>query len=408
MTAIPYEIKLAMNCRFTRSWMIAVILLISSNLPLLQRDLHAQIPNQINGRATGGSIRIATFNASLYGKEAGQVLARLRGGKNQQAIQLAAIVQSIRPDILLVNEIDYDDAGLTVNSFGKHYLEVGQNGLSGVKYPHRYAVPSNTGQLSGLDLDGNGKSRDANDAWGYGVYPGQYAMAIYSRFPIVESGIRTFQKYRWSQLPNALRPMFPGSDKSYYSDEVWEKLRLSSKNHVDVPIRVGKKVIHILASHPTPPVFDGPDDHNGCRNHDEIKFWTDYLTGRSSTHLIDDRGTAGGLSSDASFIIAGDLNSDPVLGDSRHSAINQLLEHPKVQDPQPTSPGAAESTGSKNPCATADFGKDRKMRVDYVLPSRDFSIRGSGVFWPATQNSESRWIRATDHRLVWIEVELQP
>ena len=116
MTAIPYEIKLAMNCCFTRSWMIAVILLISSNLLLLQRDLHAQIPNQINGRATGGSIRIATFNASLYGKEAGQVLARLRGGKNQQAIQLAAIVQSIRPDILLVNEIDYDGFHLHAHS----------------------------------------------------------------------------------------------------------------------------------------------------------------------------------------------------------------------------------------------------------------------------------------------------
>ena len=29
--------------------------------------------------------------------------------------------------------------------------------------------------------------------------------------------------------------------------------------------------------HPTPPVFDGPDDHNGTRNHDEIRFWSDYI-----------------------------------------------------------------------------------------------------------------------------------
>jgi len=35
---------------------------------------------------------------------------------------------------------------------------------------------------------------------------------------------------------------------------------------------MGGQVIHILASHPTPPVFDGVEDRNGRRNHDEIRL----------------------------------------------------------------------------------------------------------------------------------------
>ena len=321
-----------MNFRLMRFQVIAVTLLISGCSALLHQELLAQNRTQPQDETGGDTIRIATFNASLYGKQAGQVLSRLRGGKNRKAIDLASIVQSVRPDILLINEIDYDNEGKTVDVFGNEYLEIGQNGLSAIQYPYRFAVPSNTGQRSMLDLDGNGKSTDPNDAWGYGVYPGQYAMAVYSRFPIVESELRTFQNYRWSHLPNALRPTFPETGQPYYTDKVWKQLRLSSKNHTDIPIQVGKRVVHLLASHPTPPVFDGPDDHNGCRNHDEIRFWTDYLAGPSSTYLIDDKGKAGGLPDQALFVIAGDLNSDPESGDSRRSAIQALLKNNKLLD----------------------------------------------------------------------------
>ena len=55
-------------------------------------------------------------------------------------------------------------------------------------------------------------------------------------------------------------------------------LPLSSKSHWDVPVRIGNVTLHLLASHPTPPAFDGAEDRNGRRNHDEIRFWSDYLT----------------------------------------------------------------------------------------------------------------------------------
>jgi hypothetical protein len=45
--------------------------------------------------------------------------------------------------------------------------------------------------------------------------------------------------------------------------EELEVFRLSSKSHWDVPIVIGRKTVHFLVSHPTPPVFDGPEDRNG-------------------------------------------------------------------------------------------------------------------------------------------------
>ncbi len=73
-------------------------------------------------------------------------------------------------------------------------------------------------------------------------------------------------------------------------------MRLSSKSHWDIPININGKEIHILASHPTPPVFDGPENRNGNRNHDEIRFWRDYIDNTQANYIYDDGGKKGGLS----------------------------------------------------------------------------------------------------------------
>src|SRR5690606_32211496 len=54
---------------------------------------------------------------------------------------------------------------------------------------------------------------------------------------------------------------------------------------------------------------------------------------------------------------------------------------------------------------TADFSGagQGNLRVDYVLPSRQLRVVGSGVYWPAPGEPGSRAIRATDHRLVWTD-----
>ena len=372
-----------------------------ANVVLLSITLAFSLTLPMSAQET---LRFATFNVSLYGESAGQVHKRLESRDDVQASKIAAIIQKIRPDVLLLNEIDYDAENETLDSFHENYLAIGQRGQQGINYPFRYPVPSNTGISSDLDIDGDGDALDPGDSWGYGSYPGQYSMAVLSRYPFDVNSIRTFQQFRWNDLPGALQPRNAANNQPFYPEATWSKLRLSSKNHIDVPIRIKDSVIHLLACHPTPPVFDGPEDRNGCRNHDEIRFWSDYLA--DSSHLIDDAGQHGGLGEHQPFVIAGDLNSDPESGDSRRSAIRQLLAHKRIQDPLPSSEGASEASQRQKPNATSAFGDDRLMRLDYVLPSSELTIRDAGVFWPKSSDRDLELVNASDHRMVWIEVEL--
>ncbi|MFC3715944.1 endonuclease/exonuclease/phosphatase family protein [Luteimonas soli] len=370
------------------------------------------------------TLRIATYNVSLYDDAAGGLVRRLESG-DDRARRIATVLQRVRPDIVLINEFDYDAAHRAADLFQHGYLERAQpGGGDPLRYPHRYLAPVNTGVPSGLDLDGNGavggEGRDrGNDAWGYGLHPGQYGMLVLSRYPIDAANARTFQLLKWSAMPGAARPINPGTGAPYYPDATWAQLRLSSKSHWDVPIQTPAGIVHLLASHPTPPVFDGPEDRNGARNADEIRLWREYISPGEKPWLCDDAGRCSGLGPDARFVIAGDLNNDPTDGDGRHEAIVELLEHPRVlRHATPRSEGAVEAgatyaaAGIKHrgaaAHATGDFG-DRvgTLRLDYVLPSTGMRLVDSGVYWPASSDPASAPVTASDHRLVWVEVVVE-
>jgi len=376
------------------------------------------------GGSAGGSdqLRLATYNTSLYFDDDGGLIHELQGD-SAHARKIAAVLQQTRPDLVLLNEFDFDEAHQAADLFQQRYLEVAQpGGGEPLKYPYRYLAPVNTGVPSGLDLDNNGtvggKGRErGNDAWGYGLHPGQYGMLVLSRYPIDEAAVRTFQMLKWSEMPGALRPVDPATGKSFWPDAVWSQLRLSSKSHWDVPVRTPLGTVHVLASHPTPPVFDGKEKRNAARNHDELRLWKEYLDGGNKPWLCDDKGLYGGLAPDARFVIVGDLNNDPADGDGRHDAIVELLEHPRVlRYPTPTSVGAEQTSlayaekgvvrrGAPQH-ATGDFGpRSGTMRLDYVLPSTGLSYVGSGVFWPAKESSEAKIADGSDHHLVWVDVK---
>ena len=367
------------------------------------------------------TLRVATYNASLYDEDAGGLVARLQLG-NAQARKIAAVLQKVRPDIVLLNEFDYDAAQRAADLFQREYLEVAQaGGGAPLHYPHRYLAPVNTGVPSGLDLDGNGETggigrERGNDAWGYGLHPGQYGMLVLSRFPIDAAAVRTFQLLKWRDMPGARRPMDPATGKPFHADAVWEQLRLSSKSHWDVPIRTPSGTLHLLASHPTPPTFDGPEDRNGKRNADEIRLWREYISPGAKPWLCDDAGRCGGLAADVRFVIAGDLNNDPVDGDGHHDAILELLEHPRVlRMATPRSAGgeakardyaAAGILRRGSPAhVTGDFGpRVGALRLDYVLPSSGFALAGSGVLWPAPGDADAAIADGSDHQLVWVDL----
>jgi endonuclease/exonuclease/phosphatase family metal-dependent hydrolase len=362
------------------------------------------------------AFRVATYNTSLYDETDGGLIHRLEAG-DASARKIAAVIQHARPDLLLLNEFDYDAAGRAADLFQHDYLEVAQEGGTPIRYAYRYLAPVNTGVPSGLDLDHDGKLGTGNDAWGFGLHPGQYGMLVLSRYPIDAAHVRTFQNLRWSAMPGARAPVDAATGKPWYAADVWPQLRLSSKSHWDVPVRTPLGTLHFLVHHPTPPVFDGPDDHNGLRNHDEIRLWADYIGNGDTRWLCDDAGRCGGLAAGERFVIAGDHNADPVDGDGTDKPIDLLLAHPRVLHyPAPRSEGAVEAAtrvgggniGQRGDPAedTGDFGpKVGNLRLDYVLPSANLRVVGSGVFWPKAGEPGSAWIDASDHHLVWVDLD---
>jgi hypothetical protein len=375
------------------------------------------------GRPSG--VRFATFNASLNRNFAGQLKTDLSTPDNLQARAVAEIIQRTRPDVLLINEFDFEPDALGL--FQDNYLSISQRGAAPISYRYRFIAPSNTGIPSGQDLNNNGIVGGPDDAFGFGFFPGQFGMAVYSKYPIQTSKVRTFQTFLWKDMPGARLPDDPATTApaDWYSPAELNIFRLSSKSHWDLPIKIRGEVVHFLVSHPTPPVFDGPEDRNGTRNFDEIRFWADYITpGRTSRYIYDDAGKRGGLKPGSLFVIAGDQNSDPLDGDSIPGSIQQLINHPLVNTKltprsrggvqQAALQGGANTTHRSNPAFdTADFADTApgNLRADYVLPRKNMKILDGAVFWPLNTNPNFVPVGtfpfpSSDHRLVWIDVKL--
>jgi hypothetical protein len=377
------------------------------------------------------TVRFATFNASLNRNFAGQLISDLSSPGNDQADAVAEIIQRTRPDVLLINEFDFDDQGpggssLAGRLFQDNYLSVPHGTAASIEYPYRFVAPSNTGIPSGFDLNNNGSVGGPDDAYGFGFFPGQFGMAVYSMFPIDQDAVRTFQLFLWRDMPGALLPDDPNTaaPADWYSPAELAVFRLSSKSHWDVPIQIGRKTVHFLVSHPTPPVFDGPEDRNGTRNHDEIRLWADYVHPSRSGYIVDDEGVRGGLRPGALFVIAGDQNSDPLDGDSIPGSAQLLLDHPLINTKvTPDSEGAveqAERQGGANLSHrgdprfdTADFSDvaPGNLRADYVLPRKNIQIVDAAVFWPTSDDPLFPLVGtfpfpSSDHRLVWLDVRI--
>ncbi|MBL4764821.1 MAG: endonuclease/exonuclease/phosphatase family protein, partial [Colwellia sp.] len=137
------------------------------------------------------------------------------------------------------------------------------------------------------------------------------------------------------------------------------------------------------------------------------------INGTQGAYIYDDNDKKGTLKGKQRFIIIGDQNASNIEGDAINTKTSQgitaLLNSNKIQDPLPTSLGgkhhASDNINGIN--NTAYWG----MRADYVLPSTyGFIIKKSAVFWPQQNKDTYRLIKnrqaSSDHRLVWIDVEL--
>ncbi|WP_371038138.1 endonuclease/exonuclease/phosphatase family protein [Rhodosalinus sp. FB01] len=307
-------------------------------------------------------------------------------GEDPQIAAAAQVIAHAAPDVLLLTGIDYDHGLAALGAFRDRIAEAGH------AFPHLFARRPNTGMATGLDLDGDGRLGGPGDAQGWGRFAGAGGMALLSRHPIDGSAARDLSDLLWAEVPGALVPdAMPGDHRAVR--------RLSTTGHWIVPVRpAAGPLLVIMAFSATPPVFDGPEDMNGRRNHDEILLWRHVMDG------------AFGPAPDARFVILGNANLDPVDGEGRHAAIRALLDDPRLQDARPGSEGgrAAASPGHAGDPArdTADWREPApgNLRVDYVLPSADWEVTAAGVLWPDDGPLAETVARASRHRLVWVDL----
>lgn len=335
------------------------------------------------GPALADPIRIATYSPDLSRDGPGLLLRDIGSGRDEQVAAAVQVIAAADADVLLLTGFDWDHDGAALGAFADLLA------AAGADYPHRHASRPNSGMATGLDLDGDGRTGTGDDAQGFGLFSGQGGMALLSRLPLGE--VTDHSALLWRDLPGNLMPDVP--------PEVAAVQRLSSTAHWEVPVNVAGTTLTLLAWSATPPVFDGPGDRNGRRNHDEAVFWLTRLPA-------------------ARYVLLGDSNLDPVDGDGRRDGMAALLA--RVQDPRPRSEGGARAPqGGANALHKGDPALDTadwpdadgpgNLRVDVVLPSPDLRVTGSGVLWPTPgQPLADAAATASRHRLVWVDLDPDP
>ncbi|WP_293574652.1 endonuclease/exonuclease/phosphatase family protein [Phaeobacter sp.] len=329
------------------------------------------------------TLRIATFNTELSRKGPGLLLRDINRGKDPQIAEILRVLALADADILLLLGFDWDLEGRAITAFRDRLAQ------NVAPYPHIYAPMPNRGVPSGQDLDGDGTRHEARDAQGYGRFTGQGGMAVLSRFAIDDRTVRNVSDLLWRELPGARMPR-QADERPFPSVDAQAIQRLSTTGHWVVPLTLSPDVtLSLMAFHATTPLFDGDEDRNGLRNADEIRFWQVLLDGELPP------------APSAPWVIAGGANLDPQRGSGRREAIQRLLADPRLQDVVP-----ADDRGDGT---TVDWGNNRRMRVDYLLPSRDIIVVDSGVLWSSDlpnsdlQNSDRA---ATRHGLVWMDLQI--
>tara|TARA_R110002124_G_scaffold233235_5_gene398344 strand:+ start:36515 stop:37441 length:927 start_codon:yes stop_codon:yes gene_type:complete len=287
--------------------------------------------------------------------------------------EVAQTIAETRADVIGLTSVDYDHDLITLGA-----LRDAVRGAGGWDYQYLAAVRPNTGLATDLDLDGDGRLGGRGDAQGFGDFAGQGGMAVLSRWPLV---LRADHSQRlWRDIPDSLLIDAAGvvGEAAVGADVQ----RLSYVSHWEVSVHPpDRPPILLMLYHASPPVFDGPEDRNGRRNHDETMFWLQRLDG------------AFGPPPTGPFIIMGAANLSPDGGDGRSQAMRSLLDDPRIHDPpefigRPTVHWPAPGPG--------------RLRVDYLLPSRHFTPLATMVGNLETERAEG----ASRHVPLWMDIAI--
>jgi len=341
----------------------------------------------VGARAEG--LRIGYLHSELSRDGPGLMLRDIEA-RVPQVVALLAVIEATGADVLVLGDVDYDAGSVALGALNA--------GLAR-PYPYVLALPGNAGIDTGLDLDGDGRLGGPRDMQSYGRFAGQGGLGLLSRLPILTEDVVSLNDLLWRDLPGSLLVDMQGREGR---DALGAGVqRLSSGGHWIVPLRLASGGrLTLLAFHASAPVFDGPEDRNGRRNHDEIALWRRLLDGALPVPPPA-----------PPLVLLGTANVDPEDGEGRAEAIRGLLGDPRLQDPRPVSAGGAgASTGPRtgDPALhSVDWNEPGpgNLRVDYILPSAGLRVSLAGIVWPRPGEALSaEAVEASRHRLVWVNI----
>ena len=327
--------------------------------------------------AVSETLRLASYTAALERNAPGLLYRDILYGKSSQIRAALRLIATIKPDVLALQRFDWDAELRAARAF--------QSALKaqGWEMQNLLAPRPNTGVATGVDIDGNGQIGGPGDAQSYGIFAGQRGLLLLSRLPFDVQNSQDHSQVLWAEVPQT---------QSTDPPEIAKVQRLAYVAMLQTSITWQQYPISLLTFHASPPVFDGPEDRNGRRNADEIAY---------AAALIDQLPTP--------FVLLANTNLDPFDGEGHNEVMRQLLAHPKLQDPTPASPGGQASANPRHrgpaQLDTVDWPDPRpgNLRVNYILPSRDFALHNGRVHWPTKDFPDPH---GNSHRLVWQDVSL--
>lgn len=329
-----------------------------------------------HARAGETPLRLAYLHSDLARKGPGLLLRDIMVGEPQ----VMSVVQGIaaaRADVIVLSDVDYDHGHAALGA-----LRDAVRAAGGTDYPHIFARRPNTGMETGLDLDGDGRLGGPGDAQGYGAFSGQGGMAVMSRYPL--RLLADHGDLLWADVPDSL--MIDAQGVTGARAVGHDQQRLASRAIWEIGVtRPNTPELTLMIFHATTPAFDGPEDRNGRRNHDEIRFWQHRLDGHIGPRPI------------WPWVILGTANLDPAQGQGRRAAIRGLLADPRLVDPQPKARDQS--------VYTADWGgKLGQMRVDYILPAKGIGVAQAQAMDLPKPRSTSKKVKSSRHRLILVDL----
>ena len=110
-------------------------------------------------------IRFATLNTSLNRPTLGALARELTSGSSSAAREVAMLVATVKPDVLLLQEVDYQADQQNLERLYRDYLLPAYPQMEN-PFPYRQHFSSNTGVFTNFDLDRDLKINGPGDAAG--------------------------------------------------------------------------------------------------------------------------------------------------------------------------------------------------------------------------------------------------